>query len=67
MGPDENGPHVVLRWLTDITASRYGYYCIGVQILLRRGTDITASASADVSVGLLRRLNSLTELLELAN
>lgn len=67
MGPGENGPHVVLRWLTDITASGYGYYCVGIQILLRRGTDITASASADVSVGLLRRLNSLTELLELAN
>ena len=67
MGPGENGPHVVLRWLTDITASGYRYYCVGVQILLRRGTDITASASADVSVGLLRRLNSLTELLELAN
>ena len=67
MGPDENGPHVVLRWLTDITASGYRYYCVGIQILLRRGTDITASASADVSVGLLRRLNSLTELLELAN
>ena len=67
MGPDENGPHVVLRWLTDITASGYRYYCVGIQILLRRDTDITASASADVSVGLLRRLNSLTELLELAN
>ena len=67
MGPSENGPHVVLRWLTDITTSGYGYYCAGVRILLRRGTDITASASADVSVGLLRRLNSLTELLELAN
>lgn len=67
MGPGENGPHVVLRWLTDITASGYGYYCVGIQILLRRGTDITASASPDVSVGLLRRLNSLTELLELAN
>ena len=67
MGPDENGPHVVLRWLTDITASGYRYYCVGIQILLRRGADITASASADVSVGLLRRLNSLTELLELAN
>lgn len=67
MGPGENGPHVVLRWLTDITASGYRYYCVGAQILLRRGTDITASASADVSVGLLRRLNSLTELLELAN
>lgn len=67
MGPGENGPHVVLRWLTDITASGYRYYCVGIQILLRRGTDITASASADVSVGLLRRLNSLTELLELAN
>lgn len=51
MGPGENGPHVVLRWLTDITASGYGYYCVGIQILLRRGTDITASASADVSVG----------------
>ena len=67
MGPGENGPHVVQCWLTDITASGYGYYCVGIQILLRRGTDITASASADVSVGLLRRLNSLTELLELAN
>lgn len=67
MGPGENGPHVVLRWLTDITASGYGYYCVGIQILLRRDTDITASASPDVSVGLLRRLNSLTELLELAN
>lgn len=67
MGPGENGPHVILRWLTDITAPGYGYYCVGMQILLRRGTDITASASADVSVGLLRRLNSLTELLELAN
>lgn len=67
MGPGENGPHVVLRWLTDITASGYRYYCVGAQILLRRGTDITASASPDVSVGLLRRLNSLTELLELAN
>ncbi len=67
MGPGENGPHVVLRWLTDITASGYGYYCIGVRILLRRGTDITASASADVSVGLLRRLNQLTETAEFAD
>lgn len=82
MGPGENGPHVVLRWLTDITASGYGYYCVGVQILLRRdtditasgygyycvgGTDITASANADVSVGLLRRLNQLTETAEFAD
>ena len=67
MGPGENGPHVVLRWLTDITASGYGYYCIGVQILLRRDTDITASAGADVSVGLLRRLNQLTETAEFAD
>ena len=67
MGPGENGPHVLLRWLTDITASGYRYYCVGVRILLRRGTDITASANADVSVGLLRRLNSQTELLELAD
>lgn len=29
MEPGENGPHVVLRWLTDITASEYGYYCVG--------------------------------------
>lgn len=29
MGPSENGPHVVLRWLTDITTSGYGYYCVG--------------------------------------
>ena len=61
------GLQILLRRDTDITASGYGYYCVGVRILLRRGTDITASASADVSVGLLRRLNSLTELLELAN
>lgn len=67
MGPSENGPHVVLRWLTDITASGYGYYCAGVRILLRRDTDITASASADVSVGLLRRLNQLTETAEFAD
>ena len=67
MGPGENGPHVVLRWLTDITASGYGYYCVGLQILLRRGADITASASADVSVGLLRRLNQLTETAEFAD
>lgn len=45
MGPGENGPHVVLRWLTDITASGYGYYCVGLQILLRRDTDITASGT----------------------
>lgn len=49
---------------TRCAALAHGYYCIGVRILLRRGTDITASASADVSVGLLRRLNQLTELLE---
>ena len=89
MGPGENGPHVVLRWLTDITASGYryycvgvrillrwgtditalgyGYYCVGVRILLRWDTDITASASADVSVGLLRRLNQLTETAEFAD
>lgn len=42
---------------TRCAALTHGYYCVGVQILLRRGTDITASASADVSVGLLRRLN----------
>lgn len=29
MGPGENGPYVVLRWLTDITTSGYGYYCVG--------------------------------------
>ena len=52
---------------TRCAALAHGYYCVGIQILLRRDTDITASASADVSVGLLRRLNSLTELLELAN
>ena len=67
MGPGENGPHVVLRWLTDITALGYRYYCVGIQILLRRVTDITASASADVSVGLLRRLNQLTETAEFAD
>ena len=61
------GIQILLRRDTDITASGYRYYCVGVQILLRRGTDITASASADVSVGLLRRLNQLTETAEFAD
>lgn len=61
------GVRILLRRVTDITASGYRYYCIGIQILLRRGTDITASASADVSVGLLRRLNQLTETAEFAD
>ena len=51
MGPGENRPHVVLRWLTDITASGYGYYCVGIQILLRRDTDITASGYRYYCVG----------------
>ena len=51
------GIQILLRRDADITASGCRYYCVGVRILLRRGTDITASASADVSVGLLRRLN----------
>ena len=45
----------------------HGYGCVGSRILLRRVTDITASASADVSVGLLRRLHQLTETSELAD
>ena len=61
------GIQILLRRVTDITASGYRYYCVGARILLRRGTDITASASADVSVGLLRRLNLLTETAEFAN
>ena len=61
------GVRILLRRGTDITASGYRYYCVGVRILLRRGTDITASASADVSVGLLRRLNQLTETAEFAD
>lgn len=52
---------------TRCAALAYGYYCVGIRILLRRGTDITASASADVSVGLLRRLNQLTETAEFAD
>ena len=52
---------------TRCAALSHGYYSIGVQILLRRGTDITASANADVSVGLLRRLNQLTETAEFAD
>ena len=52
---------------TRCAALAHGYYCIGVRILLRRVTDITASASADVSVGLLRRLHQLTETSELAD
>ena len=61
------GVRILLRRVTDITASGYRYYCVGVRILLRRGTDITASASADVSEGLLRRLNQLTETAEFAD
>ena len=52
---------------TRCAALAHRYYCVGIQILLRRGTDITASASADVSVGLLRRLNQLTETAEFAD
>ena len=52
---------------TRCAALAHGYYCVGIQILLRRVTDITASASADVSVGLLRRLHQLTETSELAD
>ena len=52
---------------TRCAALAHGYCCVGVRILLRRVTDITASASADVSVGLLRRLHQLTETSELAN
>jgi hypothetical protein len=52
---------------TRCAALAHGYYCIGVRILLRRDTDITASANADVSVGLLRRLNQLTETAEFAD
>ena len=52
---------------TRCAALAHGYYCVGVRILLRRGTDITASANADVSVGLLRRLNQLTETAEFAD
>ena len=44
----------------------YGYYCIGLRILLHRVTDITASANGDVSVSLSRRLHQLTETSELA-
>ena len=53
MGPGENGPHVVLRWLTDITTSGYGYYCGEVRIFLRRVTDITASGYRYYCVGIL--------------
>ena len=63
MGPGENGPHVVQCWLTDITASGYGYYCVGIQILLRRDTDITASGYGYYCVGvriLLRRGTDIT-------
>lgn len=60
---------------TRCAALAHGYYCVGLQILLRRDTDITASGygyycvgySADVSVGLLRRLNQLTETAEFAD
>ena len=51
MGPGENGPHVVQCWLTDITTSGYRYYCVGLQILLRRDTDITASGYGYYCVG----------------
>ena len=63
----ENGYGTWRKRTTRCAALAHGYYCIGVRILLRRGTDITASASADVSVGLLRRLNQLTETAEFAD
>ena len=63
----ENGYGTWRKRTTRCAALAHGYYCIGVRILLRRVTDITASASADVSVGLLRRLNQLTETAEFAD
>ena len=63
----ENGYGTWRKRTTRCAALAHGYYCVGIQILLRRGTDITASASADVSVGLLRRLNQLTETAEFAD
>ena len=63
----ENGYGTWRKRTTRCAALAHGYYCVGIQILLRRGTDITASASADVSVGLLRRLNQLTETAEIAD
>ena len=63
----ENGYGTWRKRTTRCAALAHGYYCVRIQILLRRGTDITASASADVSVGLLRRLNQLTETAEFAD
>ena len=48
---------------TRCAALAYGYYCIGVQILLRRVTDITASGYRYYCVGiqiLLRRGTDIT-------
>ena len=48
---------------TRCAALAHGYYCIGVQILLRRDTDITASGYRYYCVGiqiLLRRVTDIT-------
>ena len=63
----ENGYGTWRKRTTRCAALAHGYYCIGVRILLRRETDMTASASADVSVGLLRQLSQLTETAEFAD
>ena len=48
---------------TRCAALTHGYYCVGIQILLRRGTDITASGYRYYCVGLqilLRRGTDIT-------
>ena len=44
-----------------MAALGYGYDCIGVQILLRRGTDITASGYRYYCIGVQILLRKLTE------
>ena len=44
-----------------MAALGYRYYCVGVQILLRRVTDITASGNRYYCVGVQILLRKLTE------
>ena len=63
----ENGYGTWRKRTTRCAALAHGYYCIGIQILLRRDTDITASGYGYYCVGWRRRIRRLIETAESAN
>ena len=64
---EEYGYGTCRKRTTRCAALAHGYYCIGIQILLRRDTDITASGYGYYCVGWRRRIRRLIETAESAN